>query len=252
MDAFDYAETQKARPPRNTSGLVWNILTVATLLGVLCVGIVFLNLYFNPYASINPFPPPTDVPTATPYMSPTPQLGGVLPPTWTPSPTPEPSPTRTPRDTATPFVLPTATETVDPKLTKTPGSGMSYSVQPGTPSAIPGQPFHPEAGCNWLGVAGYVYDLSGGQVKSMEVHVGGVLAGVPVNMVTLTGLLTNSMGAGYYEFTLGNAPIASSKTLWVQLIDPQGGLVMSDKVYFDTYDTCDKNMILINFNQVKK
>jgi hypothetical protein len=57
-------------------------------------------------------------------------------------------------------------------------------------------------------------------------------------------------GPGGYEFELGEGPVASTQTLWVQLLD-QAMLPLSDKIYFDTFSECDKNLILINFNQVR-
>ena len=57
-------------------------------------------------------------------------------------------------------------------------------------------------------------------------------------------------GKGGYEFVLADQPIASTNTLWIQLLD-QADLPLSDKIYFSTYDTCEQNLILINFQQVK-
>ncbi len=46
-------------------------------------------------------------------------------------------------------------------------------------------------------------------------------------------------------------PIPSKAMLWVQLLNQSGG-PLSDKVYFDTYDNCDQNLIIIDFVQVRK
>jgi hypothetical protein len=67
--------------------------------------------------------------------------------------------------------------------------------------------------------------------------------------MTLTGIALNYGRAGY-EFTLADKPIASNDMLWVQLLD-QIGAPISEKVYFDTYAECEKNLIIINFKQVK-
>ncbi len=256
MDAFDYAEPTKAPPKRNVSGLLWNILTVLALIGVCGVGGLFFYLFTNPYASINPFPPPTDIPTATASITPSPTAAKILPPTWTPTVPPEPTATETPRPSSTPYITDTPVVTTALQTagaTEPSVNSMPFVIQQGSPAAISGQPFHPEAGCNWMGVTGYVFDLRGGQVNGQEVHLGGTVNGAPLQpeeMVTLTGLLRNDLGSGYFEFTIGDKPIASSKTLWIQLV-AQGGLPMSDKFYFDTYDVCDKNMVIINFQQVR-
>jgi hypothetical protein len=229
---------------------IWNALTIVTLMGVVGVTGLFLLLFINPYIFLNPFPPPLlPTPLALPTASPTPR--NILPPTWTPSPTLEPtstftpSPTYTPSPTVTPFSLNTPTLTPTSEV-----RGMPFVLAPGTPVSTSSLAFHPEAGCNWMGVAGQVFDLSGAPISGQQVRIGGVLAGKPLDMLSLTGLTSAYGTAGFYEFTLGDKPIASKGTLWVQLLD-QAGLAMSEKIYFDTYDNCDKNLIFINFKQVR-
>lgn len=249
MEDFDYLE--QAHPKRNVGAMVWNVLTVLLLLATLCVGTVYLMIFMNPYSPMNLFPPPTLPPTlALPTATSTPRL--LLPPTWTPSPTLEPTVTFTPLPTSTPFPseTPFSLFTPTPGVTGTPGRGMPFVVSPGTPVGTSSQTFHAESGCNWLGVAGQVFDLSGAPVSGQQVRIGGTLLGSAVDMLTLTGLTTAYGTAGFYEFVLGTKPVVSKGTLWVQLID-QGGVPMSDKVYFDTYDSCDKNLIFVNFKQVR-
>ncbi len=110
---------------------IWDILAIVTLIAVFVVGIVFLQIFSNPYSSLNPFPPPTLPPMVViPTSTATPRS---LPPTWTPGPdvaTPEPVSevidlvsTSTPIPTATGFILPTFTPsktmTITPSLTPT-------------------------------------------------------------------------------------------------------------------------------------
>ena len=87
-------------------------------------------------------------------------------------------------------------------------------------------------------------------MSGQQVRIGGVLAGAVVDGLTLTGLTTAYGTVGFYEFPMGDEPVASQQSVWVQLID-QGGLPMSDKIYFDTFDNCDKNLIFVNFKQVR-
>ena len=68
-------------------------------------------------------------------------------------------------------------------------------------------------------------------------------------MLGMVGMVT-TYGPGSYEFVLGDQPVDSTQALWVQLFD-QAMLPLSDQVYFDTFADCDKNLILINFNQVR-
>lgn len=246
MDAFDYADAQKA-PSRSMSSLVWNILTVLVLLSALCIGIVFLMIFINPNNSLNPLKPiPVDTKISLPTSTSTPRQ---LPPTWTPTPTLTPAPTNTPRPTitlvptSTPFGAPTDT----PGPTNTPGP-MSFELQPGDPQAIPARVYHPGIGCNFMGISGQALDVRNNAVEGMVVQLSGTLEGrLFETQFTLTGLVVSSDGR--YEFTIADHPIASKQTLWVQLLDQSGLIAMSDKITFDTYDDCERNLIIINFRQ---
>jgi len=101
-----------------------------------------------------------------------------------------------------------------------------------------------------MGVAGQVFDLSGAPISGQQVRIGGFLGGKAVDMLTLSGLTSAYGTAGFYEFALGEELIASNGSLWVQLLD-QAGLAMSEKIFFDTFDSCDKNLIFVNFKQVR-
>jgi hypothetical protein len=251
MDTYDFDDTPHST--RSNSGMVWNILTILVLLGTVCMAGVFALILVNPYTSINPFPPPT-LPAALTFPTATPTLSLSLPATWTPVPTVEPTATSTPRPTATlpptetPFSLVTPADTPTSEAAK---GGMPFLVQKGQPLAITNI-YHPDLACNWIGVGGQVFDMKGSAITGLQVQLGGVLNGSPIpegSRPTLTGLLPNV--PGYYEFALGDKPFASTQKLWVQLVDQSGSLALSDKVYFDTFDSCEKNLIIINFRQVR-
>jgi hypothetical protein len=80
---------------------VWDILSVLVLISAIVVASVILSIFANPTSSINPFPPPTMIPTID-IPTPTPTLVR-LPPTWTPAP----KVTETPHPTGTPYPSPT-------------------------------------------------------------------------------------------------------------------------------------------------
>ena len=245
MDVFDYADAQKA-PSRSTSALVWNILTVLVLLGALCIGGVYLMIFTNPNSSLNPMKPiPVDTQVHLPTATITPRQ---LPPTWTPTPSLTPAPTDTPHPTIT--LVPTSTpigaptDTPNPNVTTGP---MSFELQ-NPPEAIPARVYHPGIGCNFMGVSGSAFDVRTNAIEGMVVQLGGTLESrLFETQVTLTGL--SASGDGRYEFTISDHPIASNGTLWVQLFDQSGLIAMSDKIYFNTYDDCERNMILVNFKQ---
>jgi hypothetical protein len=258
IETYEYEEAPRKK--RGSPGRVWNIMSGMTLLATAILAGVFLLIYINPYVPFNPFPPPV-IPALLQLPTPTKTLMLVLPPTWTPTMTQEPTPTATLRPTSTlaPSPTPSTLITPTPDLLATIAAGDTP-----VPSATPaGMPFvikgdqatylaniaRPEKGCEWMGVAGRVFDLRGATVQGQQILLGGSLPGTSMPMITLTGL-AQEYGPGYYEFTLTDKPLASTGKLWIQMVD-QAGLAMSDKYYFNTYDDCQKNMILIDFQQVK-
>ncbi len=255
MEDLDFTEPVDYRQ-RSTSGIIWNILTVLVLLSVVCLGGYFLLIFINPQSGLNPFPPPT-LPVAMQLPTQTPTPRGVLPPTWTPEPTNPPTETPTPRPSATLPPTPTffslvpGEEITTTTTVEATAGGMPFVLKGGKVAAIENFAY-PEAGCDWMGVAGRVFDLRDSVILGQQVQLGGVLPGAPGPgdfSLTLTGLATR-YGAGFYEFTLANRPIELKGTLWLQVLDQQG-LPMSDKVYFDTYADCERNLILIDFEQVR-
>ena len=256
---------------RMSSGLVWNILTVLALLGVVCATSLFLTIFMNPQSRFNPFPPPTlPIALALPTDAPTREIH--LPATMTPTPVvieeevvatpiPERAEMTAPTSTAFPLVndLPTLTPPSNDTTETTSNIAAKATDEKSWPFTVKGGKevpianiAHPDAGCDWMGVAGRVFDLKGAALQGQQVQLGGYLPGVFTSfefMLTLTGLAPQ-YGPGYYEFTLSDHPIASKGTLWIQLLDQQG-LPMSAKTYFDTYNACDKNMILLDFQQIR-
>jgi hypothetical protein len=253
MKKYDYDNL----PPARGSGFnIWTVLSVLIVLLTVCVVSIFLIIYSNPYSSLNIFPPPTMPPKAQlPSATPT-DIVYELPPTWTPTFTPVPSVTWTPIPSAT--LLPTPTPiTITPSPTSSPlpptppTGGYPFEVRKGNPKAIPNI-YHPELDCKWMGVGGQVIDMSTAPVIGLIVRLGGELPGItiPENTMSLTGLAL-SYGRSGYEFKLADLPISSKGLLWLQLLNQSGG-PLSDKIYFDTYDNCDQNLIIIDFVQVHK
>lgn len=250
MDTYEISDLNEPPRRKTPSALVWNVLTIVVLVTILCVMSVFLLIFVNPYSGINPFPPPTLYPSMIPpTMTVTPRF--TLIPSWTPTrimatSTSTPEATNIPESTA---VAPAGTSTVE-VISSTPEGGFSFVPRQGSPSAIDGATFHPDVGCNWSGVAGQATSLNGESVRGLFVQLGGSMPGVEsVDKLAMTGLAPQ-YGAGGFEFTLADKPVSSSGTLWIQLFDQQN-LPLSDKIYFDTYDDCQMNLIIIYFDQVK-
>lgn len=247
MDSFDFTNDSHKSSIRR-SGMIWNILTILTIITAVCVCMAAALIFINPYLPLNPFPPPTLPPTAAlPTATPTPRV--VLPPTWTPtatsSPTPVPESTDTPLPSATlPFEV-----TPDEETTGTPQSGLPFVLHAGDPVYIPNFAY-PDLGCNWMGVGGRAFDLSGAPIaQGLFVQVGGTLNRQSVDLLGMVGMV-NNYGTGSYEIKLSDKPLASTRSLWIQLFD-QAYIPLSNKIYFDTFADCEKNLILINFSQIR-
>jgi hypothetical protein len=132
-------------------------------------------------------------------------------------------------------------ETAEDKTTRS-----LFILQSGTPVWLENV-LHPEAECNWMGVAGQVFDAQSNPITDLVMTVGGTLNGEVVDRVSLTGIAPQ-YGEGGYEVFLGERPIASRQTLWIQIRDLEGKQ-LTDKVYFDTIEDCERNLIIMNFVQ---
>jgi hypothetical protein len=122
-----------------------------------------------------------------------------------------------------------------------------YIVQPGTPSASVNF-LKPEMGCNWLGVVGQAFDKNNQPVSRLIVEVDGVLEGRTLLLLGLSGGAPD-LGQGGYELMLSDHPVESHGSLWIQLFDIYG-IPQSKKIFFDTYGDCNRNLIMINFNEM--
>lgn len=225
----------------NIAALIFNLLTVVVLLATLCVGAAVAALFINPYMPYNPFPPPTLPPTlGPPTATSTPHV--TLPPTWTPTATVTPLPSATPTLTPSPF----PTDTPAPASEGTPG-GPDFEVQEGSPVYVPN--FVNEEGCNWMGIGGQVFDTEGRPVVGLGVHLEGTLGGQFISLDTLSGSAP-ALGPSGYLFDLGNQPVASEGTLWLQLNDT-AGVPLSDQFFVTTTESCEENLVLVNWRQVR-
>lgn len=162
--------------------------------------------------------------------------------------------TETPSATATTEPAPVVSaqpaptrEQTAPQVVLRPEGFPPYFLQQGTPLAA--QNFtHPEAGCNWMGVGGQVFDKDGKPVEGMIIELGGSLAGQPVSILALSGG-AKALGPSGFEIALSSQPLETNRTMWVQLFDLTGK-AQSARVGFNTYKDCARNMIIINFNEL--
>lgn len=216
MDEFDFKDEKPSKPPRKFGAAVWNLGSIIALISTLCAGGYFTQIFLDPQSGLNPLPPATtaaaELPTATVEL----------------------------------FASETATATATPEPTAT-AEPISFAIQEGSPAALDSSVFHPELGCNFMGVAGQVFGLDDAPITGMSVQVSGTLNGEPVDKTGLTGAATQYGPGAYYEIQLGDAPVAS-ETLHVVLLNEQGQPI-SASTAFNTFDSCQQNLILINFKE---
>ena len=259
------------------SGIAGGLLNVlAVLLVVLaCAGLGVVALVFAMPDIVPPdFRAPTEPPTliAIPTATFTPEVTGTslvptFPSTWTPQFTPTDTPTRPPTDTptVTPTNSNTPTRTLTPTKTFTPSAtptpSKTYTLSPTGPTPTRTRTQSPyayvlqnnrvtyianwtnTAGCNWLGIAGQVFDLNGRAVQGLYVHLegGGYVMDGPTGSKPM-------YGAGGYELFLADHVFNSTDTYKVQLRDGAGN-PLSNWYAIPTFEDCTKNLILVNFTQ---
>lgn len=239
---------------RNFAGAFWNVLTGLVLIATITLALVFLIIFVNPQSPINPLPPPT-LPPLVQRDTPTPTPRNILPPTWTPTFTTEPTatllPSQTPTNTPAPTQTPSAT--FSPTETQESAQETSFELQQGSPEYTANFA-HEGQGCQWLGVAGHVFDLDGEPITDpiIRIRVGGTLGGQAVEEETMLGMESGEpYGPGGYEIVLGNSPLDSTRTVWIQLFSPTEDLPLSEKIYFDTFNNCSKNLVTLDFIQIQ-
>jgi hypothetical protein len=234
-----------SRPPMQ----VWDMLSILVLIITACIAGYFALIFFDPNSSLNMFPPGGGIFAAEPSTATPAPIKLVS--TWTASPTLESTPTGTPRPTFTPFFTDTPFSLVPPTRTPKPTS-TPKALFGTTVKAIPSTIFYPELGCSYFGVGGEAVDAKNGPYKFGIIKVGGTLNGQtidPLKYTTVTGVATKFGQAGF-EIVFAMPPTNSNKTLWIQMFDVSD-VPQSDRIYFNTYTDCEKNLIQVRFKATR-
>ena len=242
-DDFDFDGTQSRRSQAPMQ--VWDILSILVLLLTVCLVGYFALIFINPASQLNFLPPgagpfgnhlPTF--TVTPLQ---------LQATWTPSPTLELTPSDTPRPTFTPFFTSTSFSLVPPTKTPKPTNTPKAPFTAASVTQVESTIIHPELACNWAGIGGTVVDANNSPVIGTVVVLRGTLNGSTIEQQTVSGI-NKEYGPSGFEFVLGSAPVASNKTLYVQLVDQQN-IPLSDPVQVTTSTECNKNLVMVRFKK---
>lgn len=240
MSKYDYEDYSSggSAPSRLD---IWDMLSILTIVMILCIGAYSVAIYVTPNAAYNLLAPSRNQP-------PTPTITQLQPPaTWTFTP---PGPTET------------ATLTLVPTFTLEPSATLVSLITPSdtpTPTQTPKAPFgatvtyidstiiHPEAACNWQGVAGTILDASNADMLGIAVRLTGFYNGKSKNELTVSGIAP-AYGKSGFEFFLGTVPIPSDGLLTIQILD-QAGLPLSGNITINTYGDCSKNLVLVKFKK---
>jgi hypothetical protein len=124
-----------------------------------------------------------------------------------------------------------------------PGSFLPYDLQSVEPLYTTNF-VHPEAGCNWMGVAGQIFGENLEPKDGLVVVVEGAVNNSMVEVLGYSGL-AQSYGPGGYELFLSE--VNSPGIFWVQLFDVQGN-PLSGIYSFQMNGTCEQNLAIINFS----
>lgn len=243
MSKYDYNYEEPSNSKQSARLEIWDMLSIATLLLTLCMGIYFAAIFVAPQSALNPFKaslvdvnaPPTA--TITPIQ---------MEATWT----------------ATPFAIVTETPTLLPTYTLIPSPTLFSLVTPSdTPTAtlLPKAQFtatvtyidstiiHPEAECKWQGIGGTIVDSNNADILRITVRLVGSYNGSTKNELTVSSIAP-AYGKSGYEFFLGTSPIATKGDMTLQILD-QAGLPLSDPIKIDTFKECSKNLVLVRFKK---
>lgn len=222
-----YERRKRRRAKLQAFAWLWNILTIFFSIATVVAAAWFIWKMANPSkgalasrltptSTVNYPVRATDLPTINPIRLPT-KTAVVITPT-APQPTPE--------DT----------------------SLFTFDLQ-AKPEIISATLFKPERTCTWSGIAGQVFDLQGRPITGITVQVSGPMYGKDIQFLSITGS-SPWYGVGGYEIFLTDKPTDTEGAYEIRLVDLTGrGL--SPRFKFNTSSDCAKNLVIVNFKQVK-
>jgi hypothetical protein len=118
-----------------------------------------------------------------------------------------------------------------------------FVPQSGTPVGIPNF-VDPNRACNWMGIAGQIFDLNDEPMIGLVVRVVGTLEGNSFVVYGVTGG-ASKIGPGGYILQISDRPINSFDSVFLQVLDI-GGNPITPRIQINTYDSCEKNLIIAN------
>jgi len=200
----------------------------------------FVLTYITPDNPYNPFPPAEEnVPIIPPTLEILPSHTPILIPTGTTTLTPD-----LPTSTVTLPPMPTEAVITIMAPTNPPEGDLLFNPQTGTPVYTA----HPN-GCDGIYFAGNVIDTEGNPLAGMLVIAAGTLGDTPLEVEpSLSGLNPEFSPSGW-QIKLSETLLDSSETVYIALYSLESAEPVSELIYVNTYNDCDRNMIMVNFVQ---
>lgn len=220
------------QPAQHRLALSW---AFPLIIGVASITLLISALWFRGSGGSAALPDP---PPAAGALAP------IVPPVYTATPAPElvGAAPGTPAPTSQTFPTPGPSRT--PRLTRTPNPS-GYAFVPQLVAAQPKLDGDGRETCNWFGIGGQAYDLGGGPAENLLVH----LETGDLMREALTGSQP-AIGPAGYEIVIGDRPAATSGIYDVQLRSVSGA-PLSEWLTFDADADCSRNLIVIDFRQVR-
>ena len=122
-------------------------------------------------------------------------------------------------------------------------------MQDGEQEAMNIQLIRPQLDCSWQVIAGQVWDLQGDPIPGLTLHLFGEIDGTHIDQVRVSGTAP-AYGDSGFEFALEGLVADSQGSLSIQLEDTNG-LPLSHPYTIETYNDCQRNLILVNFKKVR-
>lgn len=237
-NAWPVMAIPKPEPKAEKGGCsLFPVLLVLALLAFLIVLLMILGVIPLPFEK--QLSPP---PTATEVIQPT-LPSATVAPSLTPLPALQPSATPLPSSTST--TVPTASPTALPSPSP---SAMPFVIRDN--NAFPNSLLYPQYRCEqYLFIGGEVWDLRESPLVGYEVRLSGAYGGKALDLSSLSGDAV-LFGKSGYRFALDNLQIQEDQ-VYIQLFSAEGES-LSEKTRLTISPLCEKNLIIINFKQVRR
>lgn len=221
------ATPRRPQPPTKGSGFLASVFVIAIIggLGWLVMLIFGLGPYHSDDVTFTPLP--TNIAILPPG-------GGI---------------TLIPTITQTVTITATAKPTQTPTITVSPTVELLPFILIGEPETMSSDLLRPSLGCGWLIIAGQVWDLQDAPLKGLTLRLFGELGGFTIDRSSLTGS-SSDFGVSGYEFLLQDLVLNSREALFIQLFDVNE-MPLSHPYAIETFQDCQRNLILVNFKQVR-